>query len=369
MKRVVLCGYYGMGNGGDEALLATLLQMLPAGLVPIVLSKTPEATAQRYGVETVDRWNVVAVWQALRRADAFVWGGGSLVQDVSSKISPWYYLGWMKLAQMMGLKTIAWAQGIGPIRQRFNQAFTQNVLGHCTAVSVRDRGSSDLLTHWGIAHTLAPDPVWAMAAAPAVRPPNSHLPANPPPLNPPPLNLQPLNLQPLNLQPTVAVNLRQHATLTPERLAVLTQALIQFQQQTQAKILLVPFQASLDLALAETLQQHLRESSQVVMLDDPEALRLVFEQVDVAIVMRLHALIMAAAAGCRCLALSYDPKVMQVATSLHLPVWEMTQLSDDVDYWVKTWVGLLDGKCLSTEERHHLSQNAHQHQQLLRQLV
>ena len=53
--RVVLCGYYGMGNGGDEALLASLLQMLPSQVKPVVLSGDPEQTAQCYGVEAYHR--------------------------------------------------------------------------------------------------------------------------------------------------------------------------------------------------------------------------------------------------------------------------------------------------------------------------
>jgi polysaccharide pyruvyl transferase CsaB len=342
MKRAVLCGYYGMGNGGDEALLATLLQMLPTNVQPIVLSKTPATTAARYGVETVDRWNLLAVCQTLRQADAFIWGGGSLIQDVSSQISPLYYLGLMKLAQMLGLKTIAWAQGIGPLTGKFNRALTQNVLSHCAAVSVRDRGSSELLTHWGIAHTIAPDPVWAMETGQQERSVNS--------------------------QPVIAVNLRQHHSLTAARLNVITQALQQFQQQTQAKILLVPFQASLDLALAERLQQELAAGCEVVMLEDPEALRQLFDRVDGAIVMRLHAFIMAAAAGCHCFALSYDPKVTQVATSLNLPFLAMANLPESPEYLVKTWVELLDSRALSADDRQTLCQNAKQHQLLLSQL-
>jgi polysaccharide pyruvyl transferase WcaK-like protein len=53
--RAVLCGYYGKGNGGNEALLATLLQMLPDDVEPIALTATPKETSQRYGVETCDR--------------------------------------------------------------------------------------------------------------------------------------------------------------------------------------------------------------------------------------------------------------------------------------------------------------------------
>ena len=45
--RAILCGYYGKGNGGDEALLATLLQMLPELVQPVVLSGNPQETRSR----------------------------------------------------------------------------------------------------------------------------------------------------------------------------------------------------------------------------------------------------------------------------------------------------------------------------------
>ena len=77
--RVILCGYYGMGNGGDEALLASLLQMLPASVEPIVLSGNPQETRDRYQVNAVPRKSLGAVLSALRDADAFIWGGGSLI--------------------------------------------------------------------------------------------------------------------------------------------------------------------------------------------------------------------------------------------------------------------------------------------------
>ena len=48
--RAVLCGYYGMGNGGDEALLASLLQMLLPEIEPIVC----RATLSRPAIAT--RW-------------------------------------------------------------------------------------------------------------------------------------------------------------------------------------------------------------------------------------------------------------------------------------------------------------------------
>ncbi|MEM1395810.1 MAG: polysaccharide pyruvyl transferase CsaB, partial [Cyanobacteria bacterium P01_H01_bin.150] len=64
--RALLSGYYGQGNGGDEALLATLLQMLPSSVTPVVLSGNPEETQQRYGVEACERKAFNTVMQALR---------------------------------------------------------------------------------------------------------------------------------------------------------------------------------------------------------------------------------------------------------------------------------------------------------------
>ena len=142
MQRVICSGYYGKGNGGDEALLASLLQMLPPTVEPIVLSGNPAQTQAYYQVEVCDRMNGLQVLNALRRADGLIWGGGSLMQDVTSAISPFYYGGLMGLAQQMGLKTIAWAQGIGPLNRSISQGLAKKTFSRCSAVSVRDVGSA-----------------------------------------------------------------------------------------------------------------------------------------------------------------------------------------------------------------------------------
>ena len=81
--RAILCGYYGKGNGGDEALLASLLQMLPDNIQPYVLSGNPSETKQRYQVEAGDRLNTFTILQAMRRSDIFIWG-----VEVSFKMLP-----------------------------------------------------------------------------------------------------------------------------------------------------------------------------------------------------------------------------------------------------------------------------------------
>jgi polysaccharide pyruvyl transferase CsaB len=141
--QVVLCGYYGYGNGGDEALLATLLQFLPKNISPVVLSGNPADTQALHGVMACDRNNLLAVFNLLRSSQAFIWGGGSLIQDSTSALSPWYYCGLMLTARLLGLKTIAWAQGIGPLQRPQTQWIAKQAFQGCSAISVRDPGSAD----------------------------------------------------------------------------------------------------------------------------------------------------------------------------------------------------------------------------------
>ena len=343
MKKAVLCGYYGKGNGGDEALLASLLQMLPPSIEPIVLSGNPEETRQQYGVEARDRMKISPIFKLLEASDIFIWGGGSLIQDSTSLTNSFYYGGLMGLAQKMGLKTIAWAQGIGPLNSPITRAIARKCFNNCTAVSVRDGGSASLLTKWKIPFTLAPDPVWALDSLPVVG---------------------------LENLPTsrVAVNLRSHSSLTPKKLAILTQALIQFQKETNTFILLVPFQASQDLAIAQEIHQKIPQNSQVFSLTNPRELKGIFQGVKMTIGMRLHCIIMAASAGCNCFPLSYDPKVTNLMDELEMTGYLLSDLPNDPVRISKVWIEhYTQGERLSQDRIKYLVDRALIHQEVLRE--
>jgi polysaccharide pyruvyl transferase WcaK-like protein len=164
--------------------------------------------------------------------------------------------------------------------------------------------------------------------------------------------------------------LRSHPALTPERLANLTEALINFQKATQTCILLVPFQASQDLSIAESIQSQLPGSNQIFQIEDPRELKGLFRGVEMAIGMRYHSLIMAAAAECRCFALSYDPKVSQLMTDLDLPGWELAQLPDDPSIISQAWLEhYANGDPLSSDQIQSLVDRALMHRDLLTQAL
>lgn len=339
--QVVLCGYYGYGNGGDEALLATLLQFLPKDISPVVLSGNPADTQALHGVVACDRNNLLAVFKLLRSSQAFIWGGGSLIQDSTSALSPWYYCGLMLTARLLGLKTIAWAQGIGPLQRPQTQWIAKQAFQGCSAISVRDQGSADWVHRWRQTATVAPDPVWALEAAPM-----STLEGLP--------------------TPRIAVVLRSHPLLTSERLSKIAQALEIFHAQTNAHIVLIPFQKSQDLEIAQTLHAQLLKISHLVQLTDPRQLKGIFQGVEIVIAMRLHGLIMAAAEGCRCFGISYDPKVQRLMEEINCPGWDLAHLPEDVSVMVEQWMKAYQSSPTLTEiQRQTLMQQAKQHQQAL----
>ena len=84
--RVVICGYYGFGNAGDELILAAMLHELRAlrpGLAVTVISGNPASTRASHEVDAVHWQDVPAIAAQVRAADLVVVGGGGLFQEYS----------------------------------------------------------------------------------------------------------------------------------------------------------------------------------------------------------------------------------------------------------------------------------------------
>lgn len=172
VRRIVLSGYYGFHNSGDEAVLKSILTALDeagtaAGLKiePIVLSGDPEWTSKHYGVKAVHRMKLAEVRRALKSSDGLISGGGSLLQDATGLGSIPYYLGIMAIARWSGVPTFVYAQGIGPVNRKLFQPFIARAFKKAAYVSVRDEESAMLLRRYGVPAAkveVVPDPVMGL---------------------------------------------------------------------------------------------------------------------------------------------------------------------------------------------------------------
>ena len=164
IMRVVLSGYFGFDNVGDEAILFSIiraLRNLEPSIEITVLSNNPAETAATYGVDTVNRWNIAEVRAALKSADGLISGGGSLMQDATSGKTIPYYAGVIKLAQMAKVPVFIYSQGIGPINGALGKWLVKSVFNKCAGITVRDEASFALLREIGVRPpvSVVPDPV------------------------------------------------------------------------------------------------------------------------------------------------------------------------------------------------------------------
>lgn len=178
-KTLVLSGYYGFRNSGDEAVLQSILTALEEEsrtsgieIIPVVLSIDPEWTSKMYGVKAVHRMKFGEVRNAIKNSDGLISGGGSLLQDATGIKSIPYYLGVIKLAQWLGKPTFVYAQGIGPVQRKLFHPLVASVFRRCNYVSVRDTESAELLRSMGLQGmemNVVPDPVMGMVLSEKVR--------------------------------------------------------------------------------------------------------------------------------------------------------------------------------------------------------
>ena len=145
---LVLSGYYGYNNSGDDALLTALLNGLKKeapDLDVVVLSARPQDTRERFGIDAQNRFSPVSVYRSLKNSRMLVNGGGNLIQDITSTQSLWYYLAVIRLAKKLGKKVCMLANGIGPLVHPQNARSAIKVLQEVDLITLRDKESCDYL--------------------------------------------------------------------------------------------------------------------------------------------------------------------------------------------------------------------------------
>ena len=151
---VVICGAYGRGNAGDDAILEAILQEMRSidPDMPItVLSKNPRETRLTYRVRSVSRMNFPGWLSAMKHAKLYLNGGGSLIQDVTSRRSLWFYLINIRAAKRAGCTVQMYGCGIGPVTRGNHRALSAKVLNrYVDAITLREPDSRDELKSMGV---------------------------------------------------------------------------------------------------------------------------------------------------------------------------------------------------------------------------
>ena len=153
MSKIVISGYYGFANAGDEAMLTAIVKSLrktEASVDLTVISGNPQSTATKHLVNSVHRFSPLEIYSAVANCDLLLSGGGSLLQDVTSKKSLLYYLAIIWLGKLLNKKVMLFAHGIGPIRANVLRKLTKYVCSKADLITVRDTDSLVELERIGV---------------------------------------------------------------------------------------------------------------------------------------------------------------------------------------------------------------------------
>jgi polysaccharide pyruvyl transferase CsaB len=298
MNKLVISGYYGFGNAGDEAMLlamVTALRAIDPQVEITVISGNPTDTRNKHDVMAVHRLNLWGIARAIGRADLLISGGGSLLQDVTSGRSIFYYLGIMQIACFLGCPVMLYAQGIGPIRSRLARAFMKHIGNRIAGGTVRDQGSLAELAGLGVVRpqvTVTADPVLALEMA-SVEPGNGII--------------KGLDLH--GAGPLIGFSVREWQgqehyknvfAMVADRLVV----------EIGARIVFIPMQWPDDVEAARRVASRMRQMHGVIgrKCETVELLSVV-RNLDLLVGVRLHALIFAAVMERPFVGVSYDPKI------------------------------------------------------------
>lgn len=312
---VLLSGYYGFGNMGDESLLAVISSSLAKacpGVKITALTRHPKKDSERTGLRCVNRMRLGAVWREMGRGHLFLSGGGSLLQDATSGKSLQYYTALLQLAKKRGMETMIYANGIGPIQREKNRRLTGRVAAGCDRISVRDPDSLEELVSMGVARErihLSADPAFLLT---------------PPGEGERKKTLTRLGLCGLTEGQYAVLSLRHLRNRKEgegdDRLAgEIARFCTDLQKQFGLTAVLVPMQPQNDMEICRKVQEKAAVPVHTANPDSAAELLAITAGAKLAVGMRLHCLIYAAAAGIPVIGLSYDPKIDALMKCLEQP--------------------------------------------------
>ncbi len=300
-RGVLICGAYGHGNAGDEAILEAIVQEMRAidPEMPVtVLSRTPVETARRNGVCALHTFDFPRFLGVMRRSKLFLNGGGSLIQDVTSSRSLWYYLFTIWAAKKLGCRVLMYGCGIGPVTRAFDRKLTRRVLNkNVDVITLREEDSLEELKAFGVT---APEIV--LAADPALTLPAAEKSATD-------AALLALGVGPE--EKCIGVCVRRwpgFLAKTPAFAAAVRHA---WEAYGLTPVFLSINHRS-DSEAAERVCEQLGEGVPYHVLREPMPTKLtigILSRMDIVLSMRLHGLIFSAASGVPLAGVSYDPKV------------------------------------------------------------
>ncbi len=309
---LLVSGYYGFGNIGDEAVLQAIVKGLKDTRIT-VLSANPELTSRQHKVRAINRNNPFKFILELLKTNLFISGGGTLFQNATSSRSLIYYLGQILLAKLLFKKVMVFAQGFGPLKGRGYQKLTCWILNKVNLITLRDQDSYNELHKLGINKPkieVTADPTFTLPA-----PDKS-------------IGRKILKIEGVpegKKLVGIAVRDIKGKQINPN----LAEVIDWLSRNHDYLPVFLLFKSPADMEPTAQALKHLKTDSKVIFRQStPDEMLAIIANLDLLIGMRLHSLIFACINAVPMLGLSYDPKVEAFMKEIDQP---FVRLDNDFD--------------------------------------
>ncbi len=296
---IIISGYYGFKNSGDDALLEAVIRDIKKHKESpniTVLSANPKETMQSYRVRAINRLNLLSIWKRMKKAGLLVSGGGTLIQDATSTKSLIYYLTVLRMAIQNNVKTMLYSNGMGPLTGKANITRALKVLNKVDSITLRDPGSKLVLEEIGVRTPaiVTADPVFSIEDF--SREKGEEL-------------LKAFGVTDSD-KGIMGVSVRRTKGTDVDFETAVANVCDYIADKYNYNIVFIPMQSNKDEGISRNIMARMKNSSYIIdkRLSVKDIISII-SAMDSCIGMRLHSLIYAAIANVPLMGISYDPKI------------------------------------------------------------
>ena len=317
LKTILISGYYGYGNTGDEAILSAMIVDLRAQIPEveiIVVSGNPEDTKTHHQVDAIAPDDLQLIIHTITVCDLVILGGGGLFHDYWGFVSESVlttdhagialYSSIILLAHILEKPLMLYAVGIGPLQTDEGRFYTRGIIELAHTVSVRDKDSINILHSLGVNTediVVTADPAFSLK-------PNK--------------KEKGIIDRATQSGPVLGVALRYwDIDVSPDDWEEqVADAIDSFIDAHNGSVVFIPFQKQdetllNDLNASERVLKRMSNHDRVLILEDdysPAEIAGLIAECDLFLGMRMHSIIFAINSGTPTVGLVYDPKVQSL---------------------------------------------------------
>ncbi len=297
--QIVVCGSYGRGNAGDDAILQAVtseIYKVDNGANICVMSRNPKQTRLRYRVRSVYTFSIFRIFSSLCKSHLYINGGGSLIQDSTSSRSLYFYLFTLIAAKICGCRVMMYGCGIGPVKRPINRKIAGRIIDrYVDSITLRDPASLSELRNMHVSKPemhLAADPTLELISADDFRIKGAFFKEGL-----------------VEDEKYLCLAMRNWRGID-EKLDIFASVADYATKEYGLKIVLMPMERKKDLPIAERICEKMSESAVIIRGEyDVHTVIGLLSRMNIIMAMRLHALVFGAGQGVPTIGIAYDHKV------------------------------------------------------------